>query len=44
MNVMPIARDGDGENENDDYDEANILEPSVRRGRFAGLSPLRAGG
>jgi hypothetical protein len=43
MDVMPVARNGDGENENDDYDEADILEPLVWRGRFAGLSPLCAG-
>ena len=43
VNVVPEASDGDSENENHDYDEADILQPSVRRGRFAGLSPLCAG-
>ena len=31
MDVMPVASDGDGENKNDDYDEADILQPLVRR-------------
>jgi len=43
MDVMPVARNGDGENENHDYDKANILEPLVWRRRFAGLSTLCAG-
>jgi hypothetical protein len=43
MDVMPVARNGNGENENDNYDEADILQPSVWRGRFARLSPLCAG-
>jgi len=30
MNAMPIASDGNGENENYDYDQANILHPCVR--------------
>jgi hypothetical protein len=44
MDVMPVTRDGDGENENNDYDEPDILEPSVWRGHFARLSPLCAAG
>jgi hypothetical protein len=44
MDVMPVASDSDCENENNDYDEADILEPSVWGGRFAGLSPLCAAG
>lgn len=43
MDVMPVAREGDGENENHDYDDADILEPLVWRRRFAGLSPGCAG-
>jgi hypothetical protein len=31
MNVMPVASEGHGENENDDYDKADILQPSVWR-------------
>ena len=43
MDVMPVARDGDSENKNNDYDEADILQPSVWRVYFTGLSPLCAG-
>jgi hypothetical protein len=43
MDVVPVSRDGDGENKNNDYDEADILQPSVLRGHFGGLSPLCAG-
>ena len=31
MNVVPVTSDGDGEDKNNDYDEADILQPSVRR-------------
>ncbi len=29
MDVVPVAGEGDGENENNDYDEADILQPFV---------------
>jgi hypothetical protein len=34
MNVVPVTSDGDGENKDNDYDEADILQPLVRRGRI----------
>jgi predicted amidohydrolase len=34
VNVVPVASDGDGENKNDDYDQADILQPLVRRRRI----------
>ena len=35
MYVAPVASDGDGENQDDDYDEAEILQPFVRLWRTA---------
>lgn len=35
MDVMPVASDGDGKNENDDDDQADILQPFVRWQRTA---------
>lgn len=29
MNIVPIAGDGDGQNENGDHDEANVFQPQV---------------
>ena len=43
MDVVPVAGNGDSENEDDDYDEADILQPSVWRGRSVRLWRLRAG-
>jgi hypothetical protein len=31
MNVVPVTSDGDGEDKDNDYDEADVLQPSVRR-------------
>lgn len=31
MNVVPVAGDGDGDDQNDDYDEANVFQPEVLR-------------
>src|SRR4051794_29440044 len=31
MNVVPVTSDGDGENKDNDYDEADILQPLVWR-------------
>jgi len=35
MDVVPVTSDSDGENKNNDYDEADILQPFVRRWRIA---------
>jgi hypothetical protein len=40
MDAMPIASDGNGENENYDYDQANILQPLVRWRRTARILVL----
>jgi hypothetical protein len=40
MEAMPIASDGNGENENYDYDQANILQPLVRWRRAARILVL----
>jgi hypothetical protein len=34
MNIVPIAGDGDGQNENGDDDEANVFQPQVSRNIF----------
>lgn len=40
MDVVPIASEGNRKNENDDHDEADILQPLVWRRRNARTSTL----